>query len=205
MHAAAVFVTVGSKLEHNEFTGVELQPTVRVRWTRGAQTLWGAGVESGARADALRHRSAVPNPEQHGSGADRHGRLSIRIRDRLRGRLSHAHSATWSRSTSPPTTIATTTCAARSSRRSRAIPIELMNMLNAVTRGVEITSKAQLAPWWQVGGGYTHFWKEFSFDAGSTRSHGWRLGGERSASPPQAALVHQRRLSLRDSMRSSAT
>ena len=93
-----------------------------------------------------------------------------------------------------PTTIATTTCAARNFRQRRATPIKLMNMLNAVTRGVEITSKAQLVA--VVAGRqrlHATCWKEFTFDPGSTRSHARRLGGQRSASPLQSAFVYQRR------------
>ena len=37
-----VFGTLGSKLEHNSYSGWELQPTGRIRWTRGRDTLWGA-------------------------------------------------------------------------------------------------------------------------------------------------------------------
>jgi iron complex outermembrane receptor protein len=34
--------TVGAKLEHNTYRGWEVQPTGRLRWTRGRDTLWGA-------------------------------------------------------------------------------------------------------------------------------------------------------------------
>ncbi len=38
-----LFATVGTKLEHNDFTGVEFQPTGRLRFTpHAAGTLWGA-------------------------------------------------------------------------------------------------------------------------------------------------------------------
>ena len=38
-----VAVIVGSKFEHNDYTGFEFQPTVRARWTPGGRdTLWGA-------------------------------------------------------------------------------------------------------------------------------------------------------------------
>ena len=40
--------TLGSKLEHNSYSGWELQPTGRIRWTRGRDTLWG-GVLSAVR------------------------------------------------------------------------------------------------------------------------------------------------------------
>ena len=37
-----VFVTAGAKVEHNEFTGVELQPSLSVRWTGSRSTVWGS-------------------------------------------------------------------------------------------------------------------------------------------------------------------
>ena len=37
-----IFGTLGSKLEYNSYSGWELQPTGRIRWTRGRDTLWGA-------------------------------------------------------------------------------------------------------------------------------------------------------------------
>jgi iron complex outermembrane receptor protein len=39
---AGVFGTLGSKLEHNTYSGWEVQPTGRLRWTRDRETLWGA-------------------------------------------------------------------------------------------------------------------------------------------------------------------
>jgi iron complex outermembrane receptor protein len=35
-------VTLGAKLEHNDYTGFEFQPNVRLAWTAGEQTVWGA-------------------------------------------------------------------------------------------------------------------------------------------------------------------
>jgi len=38
-----VWLTLGSKFEHNDFTGFEVQPNARMRWKPGAkQTVWGA-------------------------------------------------------------------------------------------------------------------------------------------------------------------
>ena len=37
-----LFLVVGSKIEHNDFTGYEIQPNVRVRWPSIAVTMWGA-------------------------------------------------------------------------------------------------------------------------------------------------------------------
>jgi iron complex outermembrane receptor protein len=61
------------------------------------------------------------------------------------------------------------------------IPIVLMNMMNATTRGVELGSKVQVLPWWQIAAGYRHLWKQFTFDAGSTD----RTGGAAEANDPR--------------------
>jgi iron complex outermembrane recepter protein len=43
LQADRLFLTVGARLEHNTFTGVELQPTARLRWRPdGRSTVWGA-------------------------------------------------------------------------------------------------------------------------------------------------------------------
>jgi iron complex outermembrane receptor protein len=56
---ARLAVTVGSKLEHNTYSGFEVQPTVRVAWTPSdRRTLWGAvsrAVRSPSRLDVDYH------------------------------------------------------------------------------------------------------------------------------------------------------
>jgi iron complex outermembrane receptor protein len=47
-------------------------------------------------------------------------------------------------------------------------PITLANRANAVSRGVETTVTAQLAPRWQLHASHAYLWKEFTFDPGST-------------------------------------
>jgi iron complex outermembrane receptor protein len=37
-----LFGTLGTKIEHNSYNGWDAQPTARLRWTRGRDTLWGA-------------------------------------------------------------------------------------------------------------------------------------------------------------------
>ena len=174
------FVTAGSKLEHNEFTGVELQPTGAVRWTRGVQTLWSTvskAVRVPTRFDTdLRFR--IPNSTALAltGTADFQSEsviaYEVGYRTRVRDLVSVDVAAFNNRyddlrSQEFPT--------------QPGVPVKLMNMLNAVTRGVEISSKAQLASWWQVGGGYMYFWRDFSFDAGSTDP----TGGVSEANDPR--------------------
>ena len=169
-----VFLSVGTKLEHNEFTGAEVQPMLAARWTRGNQTLWSTvskAVRVPTRFDVdLRIR--IPNTETVALTGTEDFRSESVIayeagyRTRLGQRLSLDIAAYENRyddlrsqelSPVPP-----------------GIPIQLMNMMNAVTRGVEITSRVQAAPWWQLEGGYTHFWRRFTFDPGSTDASGGR-------------------------------
>ena len=62
-------LTIGSKLEHNDYTGFEVQPNVRLLWTLSARhTMWAAGsraIRMPSRADVgLRvNSSAFPDPD----------------------------------------------------------------------------------------------------------------------------------------------
>jgi iron complex outermembrane receptor protein len=71
-------VTLGSKLEHNDFTGVELQPSVRVAWTPCERnTIWAAvsrAVRTPSRAeDDVRILLPSPGGGYYGYFGDRSG------------------------------------------------------------------------------------------------------------------------------------
>jgi iron complex outermembrane receptor protein len=176
-----VFLTVGTKLEHNEFTGVEVQPMVSARWTTGTRTLWGSvsrAVRVPTRFDTdLRFR--VPNSSL----------LALTGTEDFRSESLIAYEAGYRRRWGDRFSV---DVAAFNNRyddlRSQelspvppGIPIRLMNMLHAVTRGVEFSSRTQVTPWWQILGGYTHLWKRFTFDPGSLD----RSGGRDEANDPR--------------------
>jgi iron complex outermembrane recepter protein len=175
-----LFLTTGAKLEHNEFTGAELQPSVALRWTRGSQTLWSTvshAVRVPTRFDTdLRFR--LPNTSLIAlSGTEEFQSETVvayeaGYRNRFGDRISidvaafnNRYDDLRSQEESPVTVI----------------PIRLMNLLNADTRGIELTSKAQVLTSWQVSAGYTHFWKRLTFDPGSTD----RTGGASEANDPR--------------------
>ena len=70
-----VFGTIGTRLEHNSYSGWELQPTGRVRWTRGRDTVWAAvsrAVRMPTRFDSdLRFTAGLPFLVATGSAAFR--------------------------------------------------------------------------------------------------------------------------------------
>jgi iron complex outermembrane recepter protein len=164
--ATNLFITGGIKFERNEFTGVEAQPSAAARWSAGTQTLWvsaGRAVRVPTRFDTdLRFR--IPNSDL----------VALTGTEDFRSESVMAYEAGYRRRFGNRVSVDVAAFENRyDNLRSQEvpvppIPIRLMNMMNAVTRGVEVTSKAQLAPWWQVGGGYTHLWKRISFDPAST-------------------------------------
>jgi iron complex outermembrane receptor protein len=161
-----VFLTVGSKLERNEFTGFELQPTARLRWSGARQSVWTSvsrAVRVPTRFDTdLRFN--IPNTATlflTGS-ADFKSEQVVAYEAGYRGRLRDRFSVDVAvfnnryddlRSQEPPT--------------QPGQPIVLRNMLNAVTKGVEVSGNLQITTWWQAHGSYTHGWQEFTYDAGS--------------------------------------
>ena len=173
-----LFLTAGAKLEHNEFTGTELQPSIALRWTRDAQTLWGSvyrAVRVPTRFDTdLRLRIPTNNTIVLTGNEEFKSESLIAYEAGYRARLGNRVSLDVTgfenryddlRSQEIPPTV---------------IPVTLMNMLNATTRGVEITGKAQLLGPWQIATGYTHLWKRLTFDPGSTD----RTGGAAEGNDP---------------------
>src|SRR5437762_14146703 len=60
-------LTLGSKFEHNDYSGFEIQPNIRLAWTPTTnQTVWGAisrAVRSPSRLDSdIRIRSPLSSP-----------------------------------------------------------------------------------------------------------------------------------------------
>jgi iron complex outermembrane receptor protein len=161
-----LFVTLGSKVERNEFTGFEVQPTLRGRWSGPRRSVWAAvsrAVRVPTRFDTdLRIR--LPNSDAlllTGTEAftsesviayegGYRWLLSDRLSIDLAGYINRYDDL---RSQELP---------------SRAgEPVVLANLLNALSRGVELSTSVQLAPWWQTHASYTYHWKDLTFDAGS--------------------------------------
>jgi iron complex outermembrane receptor protein len=160
----STFLTIGSKFERNDLTGLEVQPTVRVRWSHGdRETLWAAvsrAVRLPTRFDTDL-RIATGGVELEGSEAFKseevlayeagyravpHPRLSFDV-------ALFANRYDDLRSLEFPVTAGD--------------PIVLGNMLNAVTSGIEITTTTQMLDRWRVHGSYAFLHKDMTLDPGS--------------------------------------
>jgi iron complex outermembrane receptor protein len=162
-----VFVTLGAKVERNDFSGLELQPTGRVRFKISAKhSVWGAvsrAVRMPTRFDTdLRIR--IPNTDRLLlSGSDAFGSENVvTVEGGYRGRprrwmsldvVGFSNRYTDIRSQELPTAPGN--------------PVVLANTLNTRSAGAEVMTSVQALSRWQIHGSYTYLWMRFSKDPGS--------------------------------------
>jgi iron complex outermembrane receptor protein len=158
-------VTIGSKFEHNDYTGFEYQPTIRARWRlHSAQTVWGAvsrAVRMPTRFDTdLRVNTVLPSGlsvvvlrGDPGFMSEEMLSREIGFRRQLGGRVSLDIAAFANRydhlRTQEPTPPA-------------VIPIVLRNKLAARTRGIETTAEIQASSALHLFAGYSFLSASFT-------------------------------------------
>ena len=158
------FVTAGSKFERNEFTGFEIQPTLRARWSSMHQSLWGAvsrSVRVPTRFDTdLRFRVPGTNllflTGSESFESEDVTSYEAGYRQQFRDRFS-IDVATYVNQYDD----------LRTQEVRAGQPITLANGMNGLSRGVESTVAAQITHWWQIHVSHAYHWKEFTFDPGS--------------------------------------
>jgi len=158
-------VIVGSKFEHNDYTGFEFQPTVRGRWTPGGRdTLWGAvsrAVRMPTRFDSdLRFTGVTPIVVLRGDA----GFQSETVRSREIGYRRFGSAASIDLAafyntyddlrTQEPTPPA-------------GIPIVLSNLMKARTSGIEVSAEVEPAVAVRLHAGYTYLSEDFRLQPGS--------------------------------------
>jgi iron complex outermembrane receptor protein len=175
-----LFVTLGGKVERNDFSGIELQPSARLRLRLNPRhTVWGAmsrAVRMPTRFDTdLRIR--LPNSSNlllTGTGdfqSENVVAYEAGYRAQPMDRMSFDLATFVNRYTD---------------LRSQELPlapgqpIRLANMLNARTAGAEMSAAIQLFPRMRLHASYTYLWKRFSFDLGSRDA----TGGASEANDP---------------------
>jgi iron complex outermembrane recepter protein len=157
---------VGVKLEHNDFTGFEYQPTVRFRWTPSPRNLvWGAvsrAVRMPTRFDSdLRFTAGTPFLVIRGDAGFRSEtvlarELGLRTRVIPATAMSVAvfvntYDDLRSQEPTPPA----------------GLPIVIANKHEGRVAGVEIAGQVEPAAWWHVNLSYARLAERFGFDADS--------------------------------------
>src|SRR5437867_2302100 len=171
-----VHVTVGTKIEHNDYTGFEIQPSGRVSWRPGSSgTLWAAvsrALRTPSRIDRELFAPAKP-PYFLAGGPDFHSEeeLAYELGYRYqRGTLGLSVATFYSRyhglrsveQVNPPAPV----------------PLVIANRQDGESYGAEVTAEYWLTNRWRMHAGYTelrvHIWRNpGSTDAsgGATESH----------------------------------
>jgi iron complex outermembrane receptor protein len=169
-----VALTVGSKLEHNDYTGFEVEPNVRLQWTwTPSQTLWSA-ISRAARTPSRIDRdltepappviSILKGSRDYGSEYVIAYELGYRgeISPRLTGSLSTFYNEYRDvRSTSiTPGTV---------------IPLFFANNLAGHTDGFELSARYQVADFWSLQVGYDYLQESLhvrpgQFDLGNAQN-----------------------------------
>jgi iron complex outermembrane receptor protein len=162
-----LFLTVGSKFERNDFTGFEVQPTIRGRWSGSErQTLWGAV----SRAVRLPTRFDTDlrfiNPAT--------GAIVLSGNDEFAAESVVAYEAGYRIRPQAWMSLDVASFANRyDSLRSQEFPSQrgpfviLGNTLNAVTSGFEAAGTIQPLDAWRLHASYTYLYQNFSSDPGS--------------------------------------
>ncbi|HYG64996.1 MAG TPA: TonB-dependent receptor [Thermoanaerobaculia bacterium] len=184
-------VTVGSKVEHNQSTGFEIQPSVRFAWTPADdRTLWGAvsrAVRTPTRFDedlVFFTTGGVPfirgsrDFESEELLAWELGYRWLPLRDLSLDLSAFYHVYDELRSQEPtPGTV---------------LPIVLANKLNAETWGLEGRANWQASQRWRVYFGWALFENDLSFDPDSRDAS----GGEAEGNDPDYRFTLRSQLDL---------
>ena len=153
--AAQWSLIVGSKVEHNDYTGFEYEPNIRLQWTVASdQSLWSAISRAARTPSRIDRDIAEPAPPQFAvlKGNDAFGSEYVTAYELgYKGRIASNMTATVSafhndyrdvRSTSiTPGTI---------------LPLFFANNLEGHTDGVELTANWQLLEFWSARAGYDY-------------------------------------------------
>jgi iron complex outermembrane receptor protein len=149
-----LLLTLGTKLEHNSYTGLEAEPSARLQWNlTNNQMLWGAisrAVRTPSRVDRDLAEPAPSSPPVILEGSPDFTSETViayelGYRAQLSSQMTGSISAFYNdyddlRSTSfTPATI---------------VPLFFQNNLEGHTYGLEVSVDYQVQPWWRLHGGY---------------------------------------------------
>ncbi|HSK75271.1 MAG TPA: TonB-dependent receptor [Thermoanaerobaculia bacterium] len=177
LHRDELRLTIGSKLENNESTGLEVQPSVRMAWTpTDRRTLWAAisrAVRTPTRIDEdvrfLLPDGSVLLAGNRDFDSEKLLAYELGYRILLRPELLL-----------DVATFYNVYDDLRSQERpadGSPIPITLANELEAETWGAEVRLNYEAAPWWRIHAAYAWFEKDLELDPGSTDPTGGRPEG----------------------------
>ncbi|MGE0680215.1 MAG: TonB-dependent receptor plug domain-containing protein [Candidatus Binatia bacterium] len=179
-------LTLGSKFEHNDYTGFEFQPSGRLAWTlTRRQTIWAAisrAVRTPSRIDRDFFLFIAPTIPAIMGNSDFASEELL------------AYELGWRLQPSTKLSVSLATFyneydnvrSAEPGPPPLNIPIVFSNGVRGETYGVELAAVGQLTDWWRLRGGYTFLQKHLS---AKPSSHDLNQGTAESNDPEHQFLV----------------
>ena len=167
MLAQSVYLTAGSKLEHNDYTGYEVEPSIRLQWNPDpTQLLWWA-VSRAVRMPSRYDRDLdvptglvnAPTPYQFPTAyltgsSDFVSETEIAYEAGYRATLGPHLSASISAFYNDYNDLRSTTATPTTALYVFPYPIYFQNNLEGETHGLELSTSYQLLDWWRLHAGY---------------------------------------------------
>ncbi|HEU5080320.1 MAG TPA: TonB-dependent receptor [Opitutaceae bacterium] len=157
-------LTLGSKVEHNDYTGWEVEPTIRFQWAVNRDSLLWTAVSRAVRTPSRIDRDlAQPSPPlvilSGGSDFDSESVVAYELGYRIALTPTLVASvATFYNHYDNLRSVRTTPVT--------LIPFVFANDLRADTHGLELTSTWQALPWWRLTGGYSYLEENVTVEDG---------------------------------------
>ncbi len=165
MIASGLFLTFGSKVEHNDFTGWEVEPNVRLRWDLSPkQMFWAAvsrAVRTPSRIDTDFTEAAPPNFVLLEGSDNFKSETLLAYELGYRAQLGQRVATSVSLFYNEYSDIRSTSFTPRT-----VVPFFFENNLEGETRGVEFSASYQAADWWQLRAGYDLLLEKIGVDPG---------------------------------------
>jgi iron complex outermembrane recepter protein len=162
-----VFLTLGSKIEHNDYTGFEYEPSARIQWNvTDKQMLWGA-VSRAVRTPSRYDRDLSEPSPAYGTFLTGNSSFEsetliayeLGYRAQLGKKISGSLSAFYNDYNNLRSLSATPTT---------FVPLFWGNNLEGDTWGFELSADYQMLDWWRLHGGYDFLKENIHVKPGQT-------------------------------------
>lgn len=154
------FLTAGTKLEHNDYTGYEVEPNIRLQWNPGLnQTLWSAVSRAVRTPSRVDHDLAEPAPStglvvlEGGSNFKSETLMAYEVG--YRAQVSTKLSASLSTFYNEYDHVRSTAPSSHPTIPMLPFPLVFQNDLEGHTYGMELSADYQLLSGWRMHAGYT--------------------------------------------------
>jgi iron complex outermembrane recepter protein len=172
-------LTLGARAEHNDYTGTEFLPTLRLAWKWSPeQLLWASATRTVRAPSRLDRDTFVPGQPT----------FLLRGGPDFQAEIARVYELGYRGQPAPDTSVSATVWHAdyerlRTQEVDFSVPFAYFaNGMRGSTRGVELWGSAQLASFWRVHAGYSRLWQDLSLVPGSTDVAG--LAAAEGANPP---------------------